>query len=105
MDEFNAELTIDLIDLKASKNYILANAKYFKVVVVNIIDNSLKYTEKSPKINISSENVKNSVILKIEDNGVGIHKSAKKNIFEKFFRESTGDLHNVRIGICKANFR
>jgi len=93
IDELNAEL---IIDLKASKNYILANAKYFKTVVVNIIDNSLKYSEKTPKINISSENVKNSIILKVEDNGVGIHKSAKKNIFEKFFREPTGDLHNVK---------
>jgi len=93
VEEVNAKITVDF---KASKYYILANAEYFKTVVVNILDNSLKYSEKTPKINISSENVKNSIILKVEDNGVGIHKSAKKNIFEKFFRESTGDLHNVK---------
>jgi len=93
IEEVNAELEINL---QATKQYILANAEYFKTVIVNILDNSLKYSEKKPKINISSENVKNSIILKVQDNGVGIHKKAKKNIFDKFFREPTGDVHNVK---------
>jgi len=84
------------INLDASKHFILANAEYFKTVIENILDNSLKYSERTPNINIFSENVKNSIILKIEDNGVGIHKKSRKNIFEKFFREPTGDVHNVK---------
>lgn len=86
------------IDFKfsATKHHILANDKYFKTVIKNIIDNSLKYCKKTPKINIITENIKNCIILSIKDNGVGIHKKDKKNIFENFFRESTGNLHNVK---------
>ena len=93
IEEYGAELQLNL---EATKSHILANEEYFKTVIINIIDNSLKYTEQTPKINIISENVKNSIILKIEDNGVGINKKDKKNIFENFFRESTGNLHNVK---------
>lgn len=93
IDEFKGKIRIAL---KASKYHILANEKYFKTAIVNILDNSLKYSENSPEINIISENVKNSIILTIEDNGVGIHKKDRKNIFENFFRESTGNLHNVK---------
>lgn len=93
IQEYQGELTVNL---EASKSYVLANDKYFKVAIINIIDNSLKYSKKAPKINIISENVKNCIILRIKDNGVGIYKKDRKNIFENFFRESTGNLHNVK---------
>ena len=65
-------------------------------VVVNVLDNAIKYSESEPKIDIYTENVKNSIVLKIRDHGIGMSKVAQKKIFEKFFREHTGDLHNVK---------
>ncbi|WP_368668070.1 sensor histidine kinase [Aquimarina sp. RZ0] len=82
--------------LGALKSTILANDNHMTNVVVNILDNAIKYSEGAPKIDIYTENVKNSIVLKIRDQGVGMSKVAQKKIFEKFFREHTGDLHNVK---------
>ena len=37
-----------------------------------------------------------SSLIKIKDQGAGMSKVAQKRIFEKFYREHTGDLHNVK---------
>jgi len=80
----------------AIKNSILANKSHMTNVIVNILDNAVKYSEDEPKIDIYSENVKNSIILKIRDQGPGMSKAVLKRIFEKFYREHTGDIHNVK---------
>ncbi|WP_378172958.1 sensor histidine kinase [Aquimarina sp. SS2-1] len=82
--------------LGALKSSVLANESHLTNVVVNMLDNAIKYSEDAPKIDIYTENVKNSIVLKIRDQGVGMSKVAQKKIFEKFFREHTGDLHNVK---------
>ena len=83
-------------DFKAKKSSILANDSYFTNVIVNILDNSVKYSEGAPKIDIITENVGNNILLMIKDQGIGIGKMAQKKIFEEFYREHTGDVHNVK---------
>ena len=80
----------------ALKSTVLANESHLSNVIVNILDNAIKYSEDEPKIDIYSENVKNSIILKIRDQGMGMTKPVQKRIFEKFYREHTGDIHNVK---------
>ncbi len=82
--------------LGALKSSVLANDSHMTNVVVNILDNAIKYSEAEPKIDVYTENIKNSIVLKIRDQGIGMSKVAQKKIFEKFFREHTGDLHNVK---------
>jgi len=80
----------------ALKSSVLASESHLTNVVVNILDNAIKYTEGPPKIDIFTENVKDSILLKVRDQGIGMSRSVQKNIFEKFYRESTGDIHNVK---------
>ena len=80
----------------ALKTTVLANKSHMTNVIINIIDNAIKYSENEPKIDIYSENVKNTIILKIRDQGAGMSKAVLKRIFEKFYREHTGDIHNVK---------
>jgi len=82
--------------LGALQSSVLANDSHMTNVVVNVLDNAIKYSEGAPKIDVYTENLKNSIVLKIRDQGVGMGKVAQKKIFEKFFREHTGDLHNVK---------
>jgi two-component system phosphate regulon sensor histidine kinase PhoR len=82
--------------LGALKTTVLANDSHLTSVIVNILDNAIKYSEDEPKIDVYTENVKNSIVLKVRDQGIGMSKVAQKKIFEKFFREHTGDLHNVK---------
>jgi len=81
---------------EAKESSILGNESHLTNVMVNILDNALKYSEDSPKIDVYSENKKNSIILKIQDQGMGMSKAVQKRIFEKFYREATGDIHNVK---------
>ena len=60
------------------------------------LDNAIKYSIETPLINVSTENIRNSITLKISDNGIGMSKSVQKKIFEKFYREHTGNVHNVK---------
>lgn len=80
----------------ALKSTVLANESHLSNVIVNILDNAIKYSEDEPKIDIYSENVKNNIILKIRDQGMGMNKLVQKKIFDKFYREHTGDIHNVK---------
>lgn len=82
--------------LDAEKTSVLANDTHFTNVIVNILDNAIKYSPEAPKIIVSTENVGNNVILKIKDHGSGMSKAASKRVFEKFYREHTGNIHNVK---------
>ena len=80
----------------ALKSSVLANQNHMTNVLVNILDNAIKYSEDPPKIDIYTENVRNFIVLKIRDQGMGMNKAVQRKIFEKFYREHTGDIHNVK---------
>ena len=80
----------------AGRTTVLLNDVHFTNVIVNVLDNAIKYSPEIPIIDVYTENVKDFVIIKIKDQGAGMSKVAQKRIFEKFYREHTGDLHNVK---------
>lgn len=82
--------------LEADRSSILANETHFTNVIVNILDNAIKYSDGAPKIDVYTETIGNSIILKIADQGNGMTKQVAKRVFEKFYREHTGNVHNVK---------
>lgn len=80
----------------AVRTTVLINEVHFINVIVNILENAIKYSPNVPKIDIFTENVKDFVVIKVKDNGIGMSKVAQKRVFEKFYREHTGDLHDVK---------
>lgn len=80
----------------AARSNVLVNEVHFINVIVNILENAIKYSPNVPKIDIFTENVKDLFIIKVKDNGIGMSKIAQKRVFEKFYREHTGDLHDVK---------
>lgn len=93
VDDRNGTITTNF---DAKRTSVLLNDVHFTNVIVNILDNAIKYSPEEPVIDIYTENVKDFVIVKIKDQGSGMSKVAQKRIFEKFYREHTGDLHNVK---------
>jgi two-component system phosphate regulon sensor histidine kinase PhoR len=83
-------------DFKATRNIVLASDIHFTNVFVNILDNAIKYSPEEPNITVSTENLNDFILIKIKDQGLGMSKVAQKRIFEKFYREHTGDIHNVK---------
>ena len=65
-------------------------------VFVNLLDNAVKYCEGTPQIVIRTRNENNSIVISFTDNGIGIKKDDLKEVFQKFYRVPTGNLHNVK---------
>ena len=82
--------------LDAKQNEILASKFHMTNVITNILDNAIKYSGDDPKIIIETVNAGNTVIVKITDQGIGMSKNVQKKVFNKFYREQTGNIHNVK---------
>ena len=65
-------------------------------VIINLIENGIKYTHEEPKIAIRTENDKKNLLISVSDNGIGMTKKQIKNIFNDFYRVSTGNIHNQK---------
>ena len=86
------------IDLKLCKNIIEFEFSFDEMinVFINILDNSIKYSKEEPKIHIESFMDLNLIKVKITDNGIGMSTKVKNKIFENFYRETKGNIHNVK---------
>jgi signal transduction histidine kinase len=82
--------------LFATNDLALVDEVHFTNVIFNLMDNALKYCDKSLLLSIKTWNEKDKLNISIADNGIGISKEDQKRIFEKFYRVSTGNLHNVK---------
>src|SRR5690606_9899362 len=65
-------------------------------LISNLVDNAVKYSAGGLILNIRSCNQDGHLVLRFEDNGIGMNKETVKRIFEKFYRAHTGNLHNVK---------
>lgn len=83
-------------NLNADRPVLFVDRMHFKNVINNLIDNAYKYSEAKPEITISTKSNPEGFILQVLDNGIGMSNETMKNIFTKFYRKPTGDLHNVK---------
>lgn len=82
-----SQKTVNFItDIKAETAY--ADAEYLEEVLSNLIDNSIKYSDESVEIKISTAQDDRYTMLKIRDNGFGISEKDIHLIFQKFERAS-----------------
>jgi two-component system phosphate regulon sensor histidine kinase PhoR len=82
--------------LSAIKSTIWADKVHITNIVLNLLDNALKYSKEIPDISISTENISEGILLSVKDNGIGISKDDSKKIFDQFYRVSTGNVHNIK---------
>lgn len=82
--------------LKALQSEVMVSKFHFTNVIVNMLDNAVKYTNEAPNIDIYTENAGNNIILKIRDQGIGMSKNVQKHVFDKFYREQKGNIHDVK---------
>lgn len=83
----------------ASTAFVDADETHFTNMIFNLIDNAIKYSkpgDPNPKIRIQTWIKEKMFVLQVEDEGIGIKKEDQKKIFEKLYRVSTGNVHNVK---------
>jgi len=82
--------------LYAEHHHLRIDIMHIQNVIVNLIENGIKYSKEHPKIAIKTENDKKNLLISVSDNGIGIPKKSMKYIFHEFYRVSTGNVHNQK---------
>ena len=93
MDNLHGRLTSDL---KADPAVVIGDELHITNLVYNLIDNAIKYSGNNVDITVATQCVGTRLRLSVADRGIGISKEDQRHIFEKFYRVSTGDVHNVK---------
>jgi two-component system phosphate regulon sensor histidine kinase PhoR len=84
--------------LEASQDLVNADEVHFSNLVNNLVDNAVKYAKENMplRIKITTQSNEKNLIIKVEDNGIGMSKETVKRVFERFYRAHTGNIHNVK---------
>lgn len=93
--DFGQKATVK-IQINVQNTGIFADRFHFSNLILNILENGVKYCEKKPELQISVGSKNKNLEIAIADNGIGIPKDQRKKIFNKFYRVPTGNVHNVK---------
>ena len=81
---------------EALTSEINGNKFHLTNVVVNMLENALKYSVNKPVIDVYTDSTAKFFIFKIKDEGIGMSKNVQKLVFDKFYREQKGNIHDVK---------
>ncbi|MEI7490839.1 MAG: HAMP domain-containing sensor histidine kinase [Bacteroidota bacterium] len=69
---------------------------HMRNVLLNLLDNANKYSGSKPDINVFSFNRGEKFYFGVEDHGEGMSVETQKKVFDKFFRVTSGNIHNIK---------
>ncbi len=84
------------MDLKAERYSVIGDELHLGNVFMNLLDNALKYADKKPILNITTTSTERSIFISIADNGMGMSKDVQRKIFERFYRQQGGNIHDIK---------
>ena len=82
--------------LDAQPPLVVADELHLTNLVYNLVDNGIKYTPTAPHIVVSTRREGDRFLISVQDNGIGISRADQRRIFDKFYRVSTGNVHDVK---------
>lgn len=91
--KYDKEIDIDIITTK--KNILKADEFHVYNILFNLVDNAVKYSGLSPKIEIVVTEINQQISVQIKDNGCGIPTKDLPFIFDKFYRVTRQDIKNI----------
>ena len=86
---FTADISGDLPEINADK-------VHFKNVLFNLVENGIKYSTDQPVIQLLINSTPKMINISIKDQGIGIEKNHLQKLFDKFYRVSTGNIHDTK---------
>jgi two-component system phosphate regulon sensor histidine kinase PhoR len=82
--------------LEAEDSIINGDSEHLRNLVHNLLDNANKYSEGAPEITVTTRSNESGIFLVVTDKGIGMSKAVQNRVFERFYRETTGNIHNVK---------
>ena len=74
------------IETNLSRAYLQSSPDFIKEIWINLINNAIKYTQNGGKIKVSCVKVKETVVVTVEDNGIGMSEETQLMAFNKFYQ-------------------
>lgn len=81
-------------NLQSEDAWVYANPELLFTSIQNILHNAIKYSQDSLEINVKTRRIHDTIIISIQDNGIGIPQALQSRIFERFFR--VDEAHSTR---------
>lgn len=82
--------------LNAEKDIVRGDRVHLSGIVHNLLDNANKYSPEKPEISIFTSNADGGIYIRVVDNGIGINEEDLKMVFSKYYRVSSGNIHDVK---------
>lgn len=76
--------------------FIITDRAVFPSIIINLIENALKYSQEDKAVDIKLFTYDKNVIIEVADQGVGISSEDKKKIFTKFFRAGNEETRSTK---------
>ncbi|RKD26551.1 PAS/PAC sensor signal transduction histidine kinase [Caminicella sporogenes DSM 14501] len=87
MEEIAKQKDIEFIcEIQESLPNIYGNRDWFKQMIINLVDNAIKYTPEGGIVRVSAYEKENSIFISVKDTGIGIPKKDIPRLFERFYR-------------------
>lgn len=83
-------------DAKGEIPFFTGDRQGLTSVVINLLENSIKYSDEQIDINIVLQKLKNDISLEFSDKGIGIQQKEKNKIFNKFYRVGSEDTRKTK---------
>ena len=84
------------LNLNAAEPVVSGDTEHLSNLVNNLLDNALKYSPETPDITVETTNSDKGLIMSVTDKGIGMNKSIQSKIFERFYRQTSGNVHDVK---------
>ncbi|MBU5438161.1 PAS domain-containing protein [Tissierella sp. MSJ-40] len=81
----NKSITL-IKEVRKGTSFIKGNYNYFKQMMINLVDNGIKYTPPGGFVKVKAKNERDNLLIEVIDNGVGVSKEHQERIFERFYR-------------------
>ena len=92
IDQKQAQVELKLDNLETQ---LQADESHLELAIINLLENALKYSV-LPHIIVETGKEESDYFISVKDNGIGIERKYVKNIFKKFYRVPTGNIHDVK---------
>ena len=83
-------------DFEASNAFVEADEDHMRNVLMNLLDNANKYSGSTPEIKVFTFNRGEKFYFGVEDHGAGMNSETQRKVFDKFFRVTSGNIHNIK---------